>query len=90
VSEMKDTKGVEDRFVLSEDQLLAQLGAELVGPQALPLKPNELAERARRRAADTAEYAGRLSILLPASRPNTAARWPRTPATQSREHAQPR
>jgi len=36
------------RMPLNEDDLLVQLGTDLVGPGAMPLKPSELADRARR------------------------------------------
>jgi hypothetical protein len=37
-----------ERLSLEEDELLAMLGADLVGPQAMPLRPAELVDRARR------------------------------------------
>jgi hypothetical protein len=40
----------------SEDELLAELGAELVGRQALPLQPAELADRGRRWLSAQREY----------------------------------
>lgn len=33
---------------LPEDEILALIGADLVGPQALPLRPAELVERSKR------------------------------------------
>jgi hypothetical protein len=36
------------RLAMSEDDLLALLGTDLAGPQALPLRPSELVERGRR------------------------------------------
>ena len=33
---------------MSEDELLMSLGKDLAGPQALPLRPSELADRGRR------------------------------------------
>lgn len=40
----------------SEEELLAELGAALVGRQALPLQPAELADRARRWLSAQREY----------------------------------
>lgn len=37
-----------ERLSMTEDDLLKLLGSDLVGPQALPLRPTELAERGKR------------------------------------------
>ena len=39
---------IEEKLPLTEDALLMSIGADLVGPQALPSLPSELAERAQR------------------------------------------
>ena len=43
-----DLKPTAEHFSLAESDLFARLGADLAGPQALPLTPGELAERGRR------------------------------------------
>lgn len=45
-----------DRLSMTEDELLALLGNDLAGTQALPLRPSELAESGRRWLAAQREY----------------------------------
>lgn len=39
---------IQERLSLTEEELLGAIGGDLVGPQALPLSPAELVERASR------------------------------------------
>jgi hypothetical protein len=43
-------------FSMTEDQLLARLGTDLTGPQALPLRPSEVIERGKRWLAAQRDY----------------------------------
>jgi hypothetical protein len=43
-----DSSRASEQLSLTEDDLLALLGSELAGPQALPLRPAELIERGKR------------------------------------------
>ena len=45
---MEAVEAIEQQLSLSENDLLTQLGGELVGPQVLPMRSGELAERAKR------------------------------------------
>ena len=55
---MSDTYHAEsiERLSMTEDDLLALLGTDLAGPQALPLRPSELVERGRRWLVAQHEY----------------------------------
>jgi hypothetical protein len=44
----QERAAIQERLSLTEEELLAAIGGDLVGPQALPLSPAELVERASR------------------------------------------